>query len=354
MKEYAFKKTGTVCAFLILLLSFFSCPPRPSLPPPPPTCAPTAVPCVEPGFSFGEPEILDFGDDTTGLDPFTIFENFPESDTPKTGIGIISWKLKLNQVTGREEPEISLMLYIYHGEDGSIEKYGPGVTTIFPFRSASKANLFDSCNLGLMAGIWNGYLIYGEIEFFTDDPGIIPNIENIVYGCDIGLCPRLDFAEGENYPTAISPFMVDIDNNGSLDAFLGSDDGRIYYYKNTGEEEDPFFEKVDDESPFGIIVEDEWNYTVPCFVWMEDRYDLFISDSNGNIHYFRNYGTREEPLFNGYETNPFGLKNVGPDAAISFFDIDNDCDLDAFVGYSTDYNACKGEVALFRNNIAAR
>ncbi|WP_168537080.1 VCBS repeat-containing protein, partial [Anabaena sp. UHCC 0253] len=50
-----------------------------------------------------------------------------------------------------------------------------------------------------------------------------------------------------------------------------------------------------------------------------------------------------DPQFSSPVTNPFGLTNVGGFAAPTFADIDNDGDLDAFVGEAN------GDTLFYRN-----
>ncbi|MEH2367449.1 MAG: Ig-like domain-containing protein [Nostoc sp.] len=65
---------------------------------------------------------------------------------------------------------------------------------------------------------------------------------------------------------------------------------------------------------------------------------------NGNTFFFQNTGTRTAPSFAAPVTNPFGLSDVGNNSNPTFADIDNDGDLDAFVG------ELFGDTRFFENN----
>jgi hypothetical protein len=60
--------------------------------------------------------------------------------------------------------------------------------------------------------------------------------------------------------------------------------------------------------------------------------DLLLGRKDGRLSYFENTGTALLPAFDSPVTDPFGLADVGDDAAPRLVDIDGDGDLDAFVG----------------------
>ncbi|MBN1798848.1 MAG: VCBS repeat-containing protein, partial [Spirochaetales bacterium] len=72
----------------------------------------------------------------------------------------------------------------------------------------------------------------------------------------------------------------------------------------------------------------------PCFVDIDDDGDLdaFVGEANGNIIYFENNGSVDSPSFAAPVTNPFSLSDVGDYSIPEFVDIDDDGDLDAFIG----------------------
>jgi hypothetical protein len=151
-----------------------------------------------------------------------------------------------------------------------------------------------------------------------------------------------------------SPTLVDIDNDDDLDAIIGRDDGRVNYYKNTGDVNQPIFKKnteqenTEQENPFyGMDVN---NNSVPMLVDIDSDGDLdaFIGgnvkvrDENdnfvtfGRIKYYENIGNASSPVFKERTdtANPLGEVNVEHNSTVSFVDIDKDSDLDAFIGAS--------------------
>jgi len=134
-----------------------------------------------------------------------------------------------------------------------------------------------------------------------------------------------------NLGANVAPTFVDIDDDGDLDLFTGELYGNIYFYRNLGTSANPIFSGVF-TNPFGLS--DVGNYSVPAFsdVDFDGDYDAFIGNQSGNIIFFQNKGTSEDPDFGLPVTNPFGLSNVGTYAAPSFVDINNNGKEDLFVG----------------------
>ncbi len=139
-----------------------------------------------------------------------------------------------------------------------------------------------------------------------------------------------------------NPNLVDIDGDGDLDAFIGNSDGNTLFYRNTGTATTPSFAAAI-TNPFGLS--DVGSQASPAFVDSDNDGDLdaFVGNLDGNISFFRNTGTVNNPLFAAASINPFGLSDVGFQANPSFMDSDNDGDLDAFVGN------LDGNILFFRN-----
>ncbi|HLP81367.1 MAG TPA: FG-GAP-like repeat-containing protein [Nitrosomonas sp.] len=147
-----------------------------------------------------------------------------------------------------------------------------------------------------------------------------------------------------------NPTFVDIDGDGDLDAFVGKADypaggGDTIFFKNTGNIGNPVF-AAPVTNPFGL--RDVGFSSSPSFADIDDDGDLdaFIGTSTGNLLFFGNTGSRSNPVFAAPVTNPFGLSTVGSDANPEFADIDGDGDLDAIVGGY-------GGTSFFRNTETA-
>ena len=145
--------------------------------------------------------------------------------------------------------------------------------------------------------------------------------------------------EGFSGGDMAKPSFVDIDNDGDLDAFVGSSLGTINFYQNTGSATDASFSPADGSTvvnPFDGV--DVGRNAAIAFVDIDGDGDLdvFIGDNNGTISYYKNTGTVTAPVFSTADgsaiINPLAAYDVGAFATPVFADIDNDGDQDVFVG----------------------
>jgi Ca2+-binding RTX toxin-like protein len=132
-----------------------------------------------------------------------------------------------------------------------------------------------------------------------------------------------------------TPTFADLDGDGDLDAVIGDWEGNINYYKNIGSANLPSFSKqTGNNNPFnGVNVV---FYSAPSFADIDGDGDLdaFIGSSDGTIKYYKNTGSISSPSFQAQPeaNNPFMGVDVGLYSTPTFADIDGDGDLDAVSG----------------------
>lgn len=183
---------------------------------------------------------------------------------------------------------------------------------------------------------------YGTVKYYRNT--------EIDAGADVGFV-----ADSAGNPLAsvavgftAAPSFADIDSDGDIDAFIGTFDGSIKYYRNTeidsvaqgtGMVADPF------NALFSVAV---GNVATPSFADIDGDGDLdaFVGEFYGSIKYYRNTAIDTGPDlgFIAEPFNPLALVEVGYTSAPSFADIDGDGDLDAFIGRGD------GTIRYYRNS----
>ncbi|MCP4709234.1 MAG: hypothetical protein GY869_11465 [Planctomycetes bacterium] len=124
------------------------------------------------------------------------------------------------------------------------------------------------------------------------------------------------------------PSVADIDGDNDLDAFIGAWDGSVRYYENTGTPNGPVFEeRTGTDNPLNGA--DVGKNSTPALTDFDEDGDLdaFIGAEDGSVHYYENTGNPNEPVFEKRMEVDVGMKS-----APVFVDIDNDGDRDVFIG----------------------
>ncbi|MBK6914589.1 MAG: VCBS repeat-containing protein [Ignavibacteriales bacterium] len=129
--------------------------------------------------------------------------------------------------------------------------------------------------------------------------------------------------------------FADLDNDGDKDALIGFKEGQLRYFENIGSVTQPnFVEKTGNENPF-----DGFNlgsYLYPEFVDIDNDMDLdvFIGNEMDKIKYLKNVGNSNIPEFIiiNDDENPFFYLNFLQRSTPEFVDIDSDGDYDVFCG----------------------
>ncbi len=168
---------------------------------------------------------------------------------------------------------------------------------------------------------------YGKVKFYRN----IGSASTPVFNAETGEANPLNDV---NVGYGAAPALVDIDNDGDLDAFVGESEGQVIFYLNTGTASTPVFSSVyRSNNPLGSV--NASDDAMPSFVDIDNDGDLdaFVGGFD-SVYFYRNTGTADAPVFSAQTgiDNPLNGINVGYSPAPSFVDIDNDGDQDAFVG----------------------
>ncbi|MEZ4924984.1 MAG: FG-GAP-like repeat-containing protein [Saprospiraceae bacterium] len=129
-----------------------------------------------------------------------------------------------------------------------------------------------------------------------------------------------------------SPTFVDLDKDGDLDLFVGEYYGNFQYFENTGSASNPQF-AAPQKNPFGLTgINGYIGFPVFADLDKDGDLDLLVGEYYGNMEYFENTGTANNPQFAASLTNPFGLTQTDYFAIPAFADLDKDGDMDLLVG----------------------
>lgn len=196
-------------------------------------------------------------------------------------------------------------------------------------------------DLDLFVGSQLGMIQYYENTGNVSNPTYVlaPDSENPLSGVDAG----------RNAALIPNPCFIDINGDGNMDFFIGSMDGVVNYFENAPSLicDDFIYQKITgSESPSDGI--DVGANSAPEFIDIDrdGDQDLFVGDDSGNVNFFRNDGTAATPNFVPITgaSNPFDGVDVGDIASLDFVDIDLDGDLDAFIGEDA------GGIYFYQNN----
>lgn len=153
------------------------------------------------------------------------------------------------------------------------------------------------------------------------------------------------------------PYLTDFDGDGDFDILFGDWYGTVWYHKNDGTDEKPSYDlkgyrlKLKDGAeikvgPIGKDTSTDFNAlqgarTVPAAADLDGDglQDLLVGDNYGIVRYYRNAGTRTEPVFD----SPVQVGDVKIRCSVDVTDWDRDGRKDIIAG------SAGGTVRIFRN-----
>lgn len=189
----------------------------------------------------------------------------------------------------------------------------------------------------------------GDLDLFLAGYGPFEYYFNLKFYENIGSPFISTFIEFQMDPFGVeddqvtNPTFGDLDADGDLDMLIGGYGmySGVRYYENVGDAENPAFDNYQ-YNPFGLGDAEYFSFVHLADFDADGDLDLFVSESQGIFTYYENIGDPLSPSFASPQTNPFGIGDLlGPIyvRAFDFVDFDDDGDLDLFVhDYDTSYD----------------
>ena len=138
-----------------------------------------------------------------------------------------------------------------------------------------------------------------------------------------------------------APAFGDLDADGDLDILLGTWRDELRYLRNVGSATQPDFKLID---PAFVEITRGSNATPTLGdIDNDGDLDLFIGESSGTINYYKNTGSATKPQFE-LVSDEYGGIDVGRRSFPKLVDFDGDSDLDMVIGTESD------GILYFRND----
>ena len=131
----------------------------------------------------------------------------------------------------------------------------------------------------------------------------------------------------------VQPEAADLDGDGDLDIFLGDDYSSFQFYENTGTATAPAFSAPADQA-FGLdSVQSYYGFLALADMDNDGDLDAFVGDDELGVFYYVNIGTAMAPNFDGPFTDTLGITTTpylqtNPELV----DLDDDGDYDLVIG----------------------
>ncbi|MFN3667842.1 MAG: beta strand repeat-containing protein [Brevundimonas sp.] len=219
------------------------------------------------------------------------------------------------------------------------ENTGSATSPVFVEQTGSD-NPLDGVDVGT-----HGAPAFGDLDNDGDQDLLIANQDGaIVYYLNTGTSSSPSYVAqtggaalvAGNFGSYATPTMGDLDADGDLDLIIGTGDGALRYFENTGTASTPAFtEMTGAANPLDDVATGNWFYdwATPALADLDGDLDLdlVVGGAFGAFRYFENTGTATAPVFEERtgDAYPFsgGRVNFGSYPALADLDGDGDFDL---------------------------
>lgn len=144
------------------------------------------------------------------------------------------------------------------------------------------------------------------------------------------------------------PQIVDMNKDGLLDLVIGERNGNLNYFENTGTAQNPIFSADPTNNFFGKVDARGDNqvtgYSAPIILQMDGMYQLFVGNEAGQMYSYDNLEENLTGTFNQTSTN-YGNIQVGEEIHPAFADLNKDGILEVAIGNS------RGGISFFETDL---
>ena len=204
----------------------------------------------------------------------------------------------------------------------------------------------DSLVIGYLHPTFGDIDADGDVDLFLGETnGSLLYFENLAGAA----APALFAAPQRNYAMIdvgleAAPQLIDLDRDGDLDLILGSNNGRSYYFENTGSVNTPIFSMNPSSNTFsGLDLNTMGSGSgVPYIVEIDSVYQLFMGHRNGSIIQM---GNIEGNIFGNFDTLSLAFSDwrFGSYTSFAAADLDGNDTLEFVVGNN------RGGISIYKN-----
>ncbi|MBZ0111593.1 MAG: FG-GAP-like repeat-containing protein, partial [Thermoanaerobaculia bacterium] len=182
---------------------------------------------------------------------------------------------------------------------------------------AASSDLDGDGDLDILVGMYDGTMVFLENTGASTSPVfLVSGTASPFSGIDVGYLA--------------SPALADIDDDGDADLVVGSQEGTLKYFQNSGNSSAPVFVEITGSAnPFSTINVQGSSQPTLSDLDEDDDLDLLLGSSSGLVRYFENIGTIKSP---NYVVVSSPVSGVDGFSAPTLADLDGDGDLDVLVG----------------------
>ena len=165
--------------------------------------------------------------------------------------------------------------------------------------------------------------------------------------------PVFTFFAAFNVGRAIDPAVADLDGDGDFDVMVGGQNGVFRYFMNTGGVGTPaFVEQTGVANPLNGVSVGVRSTSAFADIDGDGLLDAVIGSRDGTLRVFLNTGTVSVPVLSEQigASNPFNGVDVGQASTPELADVDGDGDLDAVIGgFNPSFGPESGSLHYFEN-----